>query len=414
MIFNKHNLIKIFVILLIAIISIISFIGLNPFSYHNELKIITGPTSGSFYKLAVDYQKILVERGFKVNIEPVANTSDLVRLVNNSEDVNTISFLLGPADVSYLENVRSLGIVAKQPLFIFQNRKKGPLKNLATLKGKKILLPNKTSITANISLKILDLYGVNDKNSTIEFAPLSEMIKKLIVGDYDAGFVQLSIENLLIQQLILNKELYLFSYDNIHGILNKLSYFDFSQLPKGSFDILNNIPSQPVSLLINNVEVITNKNLNPSIAYTLLESFESLHNQRTLISQAGEFPKYIGTQVKLLELIFEYKKSGTPWFYKNFSIFYSTIISNYIIYFLIFILFIEFYKSINYFHDFLYLCIEYVSLKIIEKNKRRIKSGQELGNFSQIVHGWAVDAIERKTIRQRAVKMIAELKDHSK
>ena len=123
MIFNKHNLIKIFVILLIAIISIISFIGLNPFSYHNELKIITGPTSGSFYKLAVDYQKILVERGFKVNIEPVANTSDLVRLVNNSEDVNTISFLLGPADVSYLENVRSLGIVAKQPLFIFQNKR---------------------------------------------------------------------------------------------------------------------------------------------------------------------------------------------------------------------------------------------------------------------------------------------------
>jgi TRAP-type uncharacterized transport system substrate-binding protein len=220
--------------------------------------------------------------------------------------VNTISFLLGPADVSYLENVRSLGIVAKQPLFIFQNKKKGPLKNLATLKGKKILLPNKTSITANISLKILDLYGVNDKNSTIEFSPLSDMINKLIVGDYDAGFVQLSIENLFIQQLVLNKELFLFSYDNIHGILNKLSYFDFAQLPKGSFDILNNIPSQPVSLLINNVEIITNKNLNPSIAYTLLESFESLHNQRTLISQAGEFPKYIGTQVKLLELIFEY------------------------------------------------------------------------------------------------------------
>jgi TRAP-type uncharacterized transport system substrate-binding protein len=414
MILNKNKLIKIFVIFLIAIISFISFIRLNSFSYHNELKIITGPTSGSFYKLAVDYQKILVERGFKVNIEPVANTSDLVLLVNNSENVNTISFLLGPADSSHLENVRSLGIVAKQPLFIFQNRKKVPLKSLATLKGKKILLPNRTSITANISLKILDLYGVNDKNSIIEYAPLSEMIKKLIEENYDVGFVQLSIENLLIQQLVLNKNLYLFSYDNIHGVLNKLSYFDFSQLPKGSFDILNNIPSQPVSLLINNVEIITNKNLNPSIAYTLLESFESLHNQRTLISHAGEFPKYIGTQVKLLELILEYRKNGTPWFYKNFSNFYSTIISNYIIYFLIFILFIEFYKSVNYFHDFVYLCIEYVSLKIIEKNQRSIKSGQELGNFSQIVHGWAVDAIERKTIRQKAVKMIVELKDHSK
>ena len=403
---NKFKII--FILFLLIIICILSFIGFNSIHYHHELKIITGPTSGSFYKLAVDYQKVLEERGFKVNIEPVSNTSELVQRVNDSEDANTISFLLGPTDASYLKNVRSLGIVGKQPLFIFQNKKNRPMKNLAALKGKRILLPTKTSITANISLKILELYGVNEKNTAIEFSPLSEMYTKLIGGDFYAGIVQLSTENPLVSQLALNKDLILFSFDNINGILNKFNFLDFSQLPTGSLDILTNTPAQPVSLLVGNVEVIANKKINKSIVYTLLDNLDSLHNQRTLVSQAGEFPKYIGTQALVHEIIPEYKKSGTPWFYNNFSSFYAMIISNYIIYFLILFFFIEIYKNLRYFHELVYLCKEYISLKIIEFNRPRVNADQPLGYFRLIGQRWAVDVIERKTIRQKAAKMMTE------
>ena len=403
----KINIFRISLILIIlTIICILSFIGFNSLHYHDELKIITGPTSGSFYKLAVDYQKVLKDRGFKVNIESVANTSELVQRVNNARDANTISFLLGPTDISNLENVKSLGIVGKQPLFIFHNKKNGPMKNISTLKGKRILLPTKTSITANISLKILDLYGVNDKNSTIEYSPLSEMYDKLISGNYYAGFVQLTTENPLIEQLALNKDLDLFSYNNIHGILNKLSFMDLVLLPAGSFDILNNTPPQPVNLLVSNVEIVANKNINKSIVYALLENFETLHNRRTLVSQAGEFPKYIGTQAILHGVIQEYKKGGTPWFYSNFSSLFAMIINNYIIYFLILFFFAEIYKNLRYLHELFYLCIEYISLKIIQKNHSKINSGQALGHYSHIAQQWAVDVMERKTIRQKAIKMI--------
>jgi len=403
------NIFKIVVLVIfIIIIFLLSLIGFNSVQYHNKLKIITGPASGSFYKLAVDYQRVLEERGFKVDIEPVANTSELVQRVSNTEDANTISFLLGPTDISSLKNVRSLGIVGKQPLFIFQNKKYVPMKSLTVLKGKRILLPTRTSITANISLKILDLYGVNEENATIDFVPLSEMYNKLIGGDYYAGFIQLTTENPLVAQMILNKNLNLFSYNNLSGILNKLDYLDIVQLSAGSFDILVNIPPRTVDLLVGNVEIIANKNINKSIVYTLLENFESLHNQRTMVSQAGEFPKYIGTQAKLHEIIQEYKKSGTPWFYKNFSSFYAMIINNYIIYFLVIFLLIEIYKNLRYLHELVYLCNEYISLKIIELNGIQTSSGQPLGNFRQIAQRWAVDIIERKTIRQKAAKMMVE------
>jgi hypothetical protein len=55
-----------------------------------------------------------------------------------------------------------------------------------------------------------------------------------------------------------------------------------------------------------------------------------------------------------------------------------------------------------------YLCNEYISLKIIELNGIQTSSGQPLGNFRQNAQRWAVDIIERKTIRQKAAKMMVE------
>ena len=390
------------------------FIVISIFNYqenHDRVKIITGPTTGSFYKLALDYQKILVDRGFKVDIEPVPNTSELAQRVNNSKNTNTISFMIGLNDISSLPNVRSLGIIGKQPLFIFYNKKNGQMTSLSILKGKKILLLPKTSATTILSLEILNLYGVNEKNSTIEYHPLSEMYNRISSGDYYAGFAQLTAENPLVSQLALEKDLNIYSYDNMGAILNKLFFLDPSQLSPGSFDILKNIPPQPINLLAGNIEIIVSKNINKSVVYDLLENFESLHKHRTLVSQAGEFPKYSGTQAELHEVIQEYKKSGTPWYYKNFRSLFAMIIDNYSIYFLIIFILIEFYKKIGYFHDFIYLFIEYISLAIIEKNHGKIKSGQLLGSFSQIVQRWAVGVIERKTIRQKAVKMIIDLQN---
>jgi TRAP-type uncharacterized transport system substrate-binding protein len=47
-----------------------------------RVRILTGPVGGSFYKTALDYKQLLEHRGYKVEIEPVANTAELAQLVN--------------------------------------------------------------------------------------------------------------------------------------------------------------------------------------------------------------------------------------------------------------------------------------------------------------------------------------------
>jgi TRAP-type uncharacterized transport system substrate-binding protein len=405
------NKIKIKLVFIFIISVYLTYLIIFNFSInHDKLLIITGPTSGSFYKLAVDYKKILEDKGFKVDLEPIANTSRLAQQVNDSKHANTVSFLIGPSDVSVLTNVRSLGIVGKQPLFIFHNKKNGPMENIASLKGKNILLPPNTSITGILSLQILDLYGVNEKNSTIHFVPLSETYTKITGDFYNACFLQLSTENPLVTQLAVHKNLNLYSYDNIHGILNKLKFLDYTQIPTGSFDILMKIPPQPVNLLSGNIEIIVNKNINKSIVYELLENFDSLHTQRTLVSIAGEFPKYVGTQFNMHEVVYDYKKSGTPWYIKNFSPFFANLFDNYIIYILIFVFFVTTYKNLFFYSQFYYMCVDYIALRIIAKNYIKNNSGKPIGYLNQILQRWAVDVTHRKTYREEAQEFIIKQK----
>jgi len=61
---------------LLAILSI-SFLANDVYQSlpSDKVKILTGPVGGSFYKTALEYKKVLEQRGFKVELEPVTNTA---------------------------------------------------------------------------------------------------------------------------------------------------------------------------------------------------------------------------------------------------------------------------------------------------------------------------------------------------
>ncbi len=109
-----------------------------------RVKILTGPIGGSFHKTALEYKQLLEKRGFKVEIEPVANTAELAMQVNSSETRNTISFMIGSIDHANFNQVRTLSIIGMQPLFLFYQNSLGRLVSLSTLKGSKIVLPPKS------------------------------------------------------------------------------------------------------------------------------------------------------------------------------------------------------------------------------------------------------------------------------
>jgi TRAP-type uncharacterized transport system substrate-binding protein len=371
-----------------------------------RVRILTGPVGGSFYKTALDYKQLLEHRGYKVEIEPVANTAELAQLVNASTTRNTISFMIGSIDRSHLSQVRALSVIGTQPLFLFYQNSLGQLVSLSSLKGSTIVLPPKTSLSAHYALSVLDLYGINPDNTSIDFIPFAEMIQKLKRAEYFAGFVMLSADSPAVEDLARDDKLSLYSYHHIRGILAKIKDLDAVVLPLGGFDVLQNIPHQPTDLLAGRVEVIANKSIDKSILYALLESFENLHYPQTLVSKPGEFPIFAGANGVMHESVQNFQKTGTPWLYRNIPPTLAVLIDKYLFIGLAIFLLAEIYKNLRYLYELIVLTAETFALRIMTRTNSRLQSGKSLGFFAQFAKRWAIATIERQSIRQKAAALI--------
>jgi uncharacterized protein len=373
----------------------------------DKVKILTGPEGGSFYKTALDYKKVLEQRGFKVELVPVANTAELAQQVNSTSTRNTISFMIGSFDHSQFTQVRTLSVIGMQPLFLFYQNSLGKLVSLSSLKGSKIVLPPKTSLSAHYALAVLDLYGINIENTPIDFVPFSDMVQKLKQGEYFAGFVMLAADSAAVEDLARDDKLSLYSYHHIRGLLAKLKDLDAVVLPLGGFDVLQNIPHQPTDLLAGRVEVIANKSIDKSLLFSLLESFENLHYGQTLVSKSGEFPIFAGANGVMHESVQNFQKAGTPWLYRNFPPTLAVLIDKYLFIGLAIFLLAEIYRNLRYLYELMALSAETFALRTIARTNSRIQSGKSLGFLSQIVRRWAIAIIERRTIRQKAAALIS-------
>lgn len=372
----------------------------------DKLRILTGPEGGSFYKTALDYKQLLEKRGFKVEIEPVANTAELAQLVNASTARNTISFMIGTIDHSRLSDIRTLSIIGTQPLFLFYQNSLGKLVSLSSLKGSKIVLPPRTSLSAHYALTVLGLYGINPSNTQIDFIPFAEMVQKLKRAEYFAGFVMLAADSPAVEDLARDDKLSLYSYHHIRGLLAKIKDLDAVVLPLGGFDVLQNIPHQPTELLAGKVEVIANKSIDKSLLYALLESFENLHYSQTLVSKPGEFPMFAGANGVMHESIQNFQKAGTHWLYRNFPPTLAVLIDKYLFIGLAIFLLAEIYRNLRYLYELIALSAEALALRIIRRTNSKLQSGKSLGFFAQFAKRWAISTIERQSIRQKAAALI--------
>jgi hypothetical protein len=306
-----------------------------------------------------------------------------------------------------LGQVRALSVIGTQPLFLFYQNSLGQLVSLSSLKGSTIVLPPKTSLSAHYALSVLDLYGINSDNTSIDFIPFAEMIQKLKRAEYFAGFVMLSADSPAVEDLARDDKLSLYSYHHIRGILAKIKDLDAVVLPLGGFDVLQNIPHQPTDLLAGRVEVIANKSIDKSILYALLESFENLHYPQTLVSKPGEFPIFAGANGVMHESVQNFQKTGTPWLYRNFPPTLAVLIDKYLFIGLAIFLLAEIYKNLRYLYELIVLTAETFALRIMTRTNSRLQSGKSLGFFAQFAKRWAITTIERQSIRQKAAALIA-------
>lgn len=285
---------------------------------------------GSYYDTASKYKKILERHGVSVVLRENPDTTRIISNVNRPDGAADIGFTISVGQESSFPNVGAAGISELQPLFIFTNAAMGDVGSLADLRGKRIATLKPGTITNLTTQLVLKRFDIGPENSKLVFLDQpTDLVDALTDGWVDAIFLIVGPGNPFVVKLMTTPGLRPFDMVDAQTVARDLGFLRTVVIPRGSFDLNRSIPAQPFATLAGPVEVIMRRDIDPAVAYLLMDAMNDVHRRSTQINDAGAFPALKDTNIALHPVAEAYSKSGVPWIYRRFPPRLASIVDEY-------------------------------------------------------------------------------------
>ncbi len=291
------------------------------------IKIATGKADGAYYKYATIYHNILEKEKFDLQIIPTAGSIEALKMLRNNE-VDVAFVQSGTASNSDIKELKSLGSLYFEPLWIFYNRKK-PFKYLFDLRGENLYIGENGSGTKALAEAILKENGIDEKNTN--FKSKNNPIEELKNGNITAFFSVISASSSKIKNILLNKDIKLFDLKRAKAYAKRFNYLSALELDEGMLDLKNNIPKNKISLIGTTATLVANKHIHPDIVRLLLKTAKKVHSKESIFSKQNQFPTYKFTQIPMDENAKNYLIKGDSFLEKIFPFWIASTIDRLII-----------------------------------------------------------------------------------
>ena len=294
----------------------------------DTIVMTSGPEGSTFYRHAERYRKILARNG--VNLEILSSRGslqNLERLGDPSFRVD-VGFVQGglARDVDISELV-SLGSVFYQPLMVFYRGAK-QVQVLSGLAGRRIAVGAVGSGTHALAMTLLNANGIKEPGPT-KLLPLGgdDAVRAFLAREVDAGFLSGdSASGANMRKLLHAPGVHLFEFTQSDAYVRRFPYLSQLQLPIGAFDLGENIPRKPVTLIAPTVELIARSDLHPALSDLLIEAAREIHGRATLLQKAGEFPAPLEHEYPIGADAARYYKSGKGFLYRNLPFWVASLV----------------------------------------------------------------------------------------
>ncbi|MES2943560.1 MAG: TAXI family TRAP transporter solute-binding subunit [Pseudomonadota bacterium] len=372
--------------------------------------IETGPVGGSYHENALRYASKLDAAGLRTEVLPNPQSLETINKLNDLREKVDIGFTVQPLDDSRYPNVASVGVIELQPLFVFYNLGLGKLQTPMSLRGKRLVMPPEKSATAEAARSVLGLYGLNEKNTTFTYLPISQAVEELKTGKHDAGFFMLAPANKIIHDLVSADTLSLLSIPEAVGVSRILDHLKPATVPLGAFDLQNNLPDSDTTVISGMVNVMVKKDINPAVLYVLLDAMKDAHHGQTLVSAKGDFPSMVGTELEVHPLAAQWAKSGTPWIFVRFGPVVASLIDKYWLLALVLVLLAEVYRTSRYLYELTELSASSTALRILLHLQKRLADGRMPGRFGKQLFRIAEAITARESQNAKARALLEQLR----
>ncbi len=277
------------------------------------ITILTGSKEGAYFAFGRQYAERLDKAGITVEVLTSSGSMENLARLNDPSGKADVALLQGGvADKAAAEGLVSLGRMFPEPLWVFYTGDE-LIDRLAALKGKRIAIGGEGSGSRKLALALLKSNGITSATSSL--LPLSgqKAADALSTGNVDAIFLTTAPETPLIKILLADPRTKLMNFAQGEAYTRLFPYLVRITLPAGVIDLVNNVPSNDVTLVAPKAALVARPTLHPAVIGLLVEAAKEIHSDGGMFHRIGEYPESIDPEFAMSEDAARFYNRGQPW-----------------------------------------------------------------------------------------------------
>ncbi|MGH9575879.1 MAG: TAXI family TRAP transporter solute-binding subunit, partial [Terriglobales bacterium] len=220
----------------------------------------------------------------------------------------------------------SLGSVFVQPVLVFY-RGRESVERLSQLEGKRVAIGPEGSGTHALAMKFLVANGMDKGPTRLLDLDGDDAVEALKQEKIDAAFLMGElVRGQVTRDLLKVPGISLMNFTQADGYMRRLKFLSRLTLPRGAFDLGQDLPSHEVELVGPTVELIAREDLNPALSDLLISAAREIHGPAGMYRKAGEFPAPLERDFPISDDAQRFYRSGTPFLYKKLPFWLASLV----------------------------------------------------------------------------------------
>jgi TRAP transporter TAXI family solute receptor len=290
-----------------------------------SIAMATGPEGGGYYEICKQYQALLARAGVEVRLVATAGSVENLALLRDPKSGVKIALVEGGSVGKASGELESLGTLFYEPLWIFH---RGGLEGgtLSALRGRKVSIGAVGSGSHALLLQLLKRNEIDQDVGELLALPPQEAADKLLAGEIDAATMLASWDAPVVQQLIADERIELFSMARADAYVALYPFLSKVTVPRGVGDLAKDLPPADVTVFATKASLVVRKDVHPAIQYLLLSTAMQLHSGVSMFHRAGRFPAAEGIELPLSREAVYFYKSGQPFLQHNLPFWMASLV----------------------------------------------------------------------------------------
>lgn len=291
-----------------------------------QITIATGMEGGSYAHYGERYKEILARKGITVTVRHTGGAKENIRLLNDPKSGVSIALVQGGiGDPFGAPDLRSVGSVFYEPLWVITRGQAEPPRSLQVLKGKRIAIGGGGSGTRVLAKALLTDNEIDDENSTFLDLGGKQATDALAQGRIDAAFFVSAELSRQLLELAKKPGMHLLDFARADAYARRYHYLSKIRLPKGVLDLANDFPPTNMTLVAPTGALVAHADIHPALIDLFLEAAVEVHRSGNLTTPFGMFPSAKFLDFPLSSDAERYLKSG-PTFLRRVLPFWAAVL----------------------------------------------------------------------------------------